>query len=328
MLLAITAIFAGFALLIWSSDKFVDGASAIARHSGLSPLIIGLTIVGLGTSAPEMIVSGMAAIDGNAGLGVGNAIGSNITNIALILGITALLIPLKVQSGILKKELPILIVLMLAAGGLIAGGQLGTLQGAALLLMLVGVMAWLVIDARGNSKKDILADEFEHELESEPVMPLKEAIIAFLIGLLVMLGSAKLLVWGATFIAHSFGISDLVIGLTIVAIGTSLPELAASIASARKGEHDIALGNVIGSNMFNILGVMALPGLIAPGPLPEGVLSRDYPLMLLLTIGLFAMAWHYKPERRSINRLEGGLLVAAFFGYQTILYLSVTGANV
>ncbi len=327
MLLATLAILAGFALLIWSSDKFVDGASAIAQHSGLSPLIIGLTIVGLGTSAPEMIVAGLAALQGNSGLGVGNAIGSNITNIALILGVTALLIPLKVQSGILKKELPILLLLMLAAGALIMGNYLGALQGILLLMMLAGVMSWLVYDAKGSSKKDILASEFEQEMEEVPLMPMKAAVIAFLIGLVVMLGSAKLLVWGAVFIAHSFGISDLIIGLTIVAIGTSLPELAASIASARKGEHDIALGNVIGSNMFNILGVMALPGLLAPGELPDGVLTRDYPIMLLLTVGLFAMAWHFKPERRSINRLEGGILLAAFVGYQVLLYQSVAGAS-
>lgn len=323
MLLAATAILVGFAFLIWSSDKFVDGASAIAAHSGMSPLIIGLTIVGFGTSAPEMLVSGFAAWDGNPGLGVGNAIGSNITNIALILGFTALLIPMPVKSEILKREIPILIVLMLMAWALIAPGYLGPLQGILLFAMLFLVMGWMVYQARSGSSTDPLAEEFAEELEEESLMPLNTAITTFAIGLLVLLGSAKLLVWGAVEVATFFGISDLIIGLTIVAIGTSLPELAASIASAKKGEPDIAIGNVIGSNMFNILGVMAIPGLLSPSELPADALSRDYPIMIVLTFALVLAAWHIKPEKRQIGRTEGGALLLAFVAYQWLLFTSV-----
>ncbi len=326
MLLASIAILAGFGLLIWSSDKFVDGASAIAKISGMSPLIIGLTIVGLGTSAPEMIVSGLAAYQGNPGLGIGNAIGSNITNIALILGITALLIPLKVKSRILKKELPLLLILMLAAWWLISGNYLGVPQGLALIAMLFAAMGWLIYDAMKTGSTDVLAEEFEQQLEDKEALPLKKALFWFFIGLIVLLGSAQLLVWGAVFIAQAFGISDLIIGLTIVAIGTSLPELAASLSSARRGEFDIAIGNVIGSNMFNILAVLAFPALIAPSILPDGVLSRDFPIMAALTVLMFIMAWHYKPARRIIGRGKGAILLALFVGYQIILYFSVTGA--
>lgn len=325
MLLAIAAILVGFALLIWSSDKFVDGASAIAYHSGLSPLVIGLTIVGFGTSAPEMMVSGFAAAQGNPDVGVGNAIGSNIANIALILGVTALAIPLAVQSRILKREIPLLIGAMLIAWLLIAQGYLGVTQGLILFAMLFVIMGWLVYEAKTSGASDPLAEEFADEL-AEHQMPLKQALGTFVIGLVVLLASAKLLVWGAVEIATAFGISDLIIGLTIIAIGTSLPELAASIASAKKGEPDIAIGNVIGSNMFNILGVMAIPGLIAPSAIPADALSRDYPIMVALTVGLFIMAWHFKPEKRRLGRVEGGLLLSAFVAYQFLLFFSVAGA--
>lgn len=323
MLLASAAILLGFALLIWSSDKFVDGASAIATHSGMSPLIIGLTIVGFGTSAPEMLVSGFAAWDGNPGLGIGNAIGSNITNIALILGCTAVFIPLAVQSRILKREIPLLLALMLVAWGIIYGGYLGPIQGIVLLALLFGVMGWMIYEAKSGGPIDPMAAEFAEELKDN-LMPLKQAIIAFVLGLVVLLASAKILVWGAVYVATAFGVSDLIIGLTIVALGTSLPELAASIASARKGEPDIAIGNIIGSNMFNILGVMALPGLISPSTIPADALSRDYPIMVILTIALFAAAWHFKPEKYRIGRIEGSALLLAFVAYQWLLFSSVT----
>jgi len=326
MLLPILAILAGFVLLIWSSDKFVDGASGIARHFGISPLIIGLTIVGFGTSAPEMLISGIAAWQGNPHLAVGNAIGSNIANIALILGTTALVIPLAMHSRLLKLELPILLGATLFTLLLLLDGNLNRLDGILLVATLLGVMTWLVRDALGARQKDALATEFEHELEeASKTQTLNKSILLFIAGLIVLLLSARLLVWGAVEIATAFGISDLIIGLTIVAIGTSLPELAASIASARKDEPDIAIGNVIGSNLFNMLGVLAIPGLISPGALPSDVISRDYPVMLALTIALFFLAFRFRSDEPKIGRVAGALLLAAFIGYEIMLFLSATG---
>lgn len=324
------AILAGFALLIWSADLFVTGASATARNLGISPLIIGLTVVGFGTSAPEMLVATIAAYGGNPGLAVGNAIGSNITNIALVLGATAVLVPLTVHSSILKREYPLLIAATLLAVGLMAtDNALGTVDGILMLVLLFVLMAWIVRQAiiqrqqaSSSASTDPLSDEFEQEIPAD--MPMKKAIWLLSIGIILLLVSSKLLVWGAINIATVFGVSDLIIGLTIVAIGTSLPELAASIMSARKGEHDIALGNVIGSNMFNTLGVLGITALVQPAELAEGVLSRDLPLMVVLTIIMFIMAFGRRGSGE-ITRFEGFLLLAIFVVYEIILYVSATG---
>ncbi|MGV6816275.1 MAG: calcium/sodium antiporter [Thiotrichales bacterium] len=319
MSLAILALIVGLALLVWSSDRFVDGASAIAFNLGLSPLIIGLTIVGFGTSAPEMLVSSFAALEGNPALGIGNAIGSNIANIALILGVTAFFIPIALSSKILRLELPLLLAAMILGYAVILDGYLSQADGVILFLALFSILGWLVRDALKNKPGDILVEEVYEEIPTK--MPLPAAIGWFLIGLVVLLISARMLVWGAVEIATAFGISDLVIGLTIVAIGTSLPELAASIASARKGDADMAVGNVIGSNLFNILGVMALPGLIRPDEVPVEAITRDYPLMLLLSLALFTMAYLFSPRERKISKIEGTVLTAIFFGYQLMLYM-------
>ncbi|MEJ2478701.1 MAG: calcium/sodium antiporter [Acidihalobacter sp.] len=318
MLLSLIAIAAGFALLIWGADRFVDGAAALARNLGVPPLVIGLTIVGMGTSAPELLVSGLAAAQGNPGLGIGNAIGSNITNIGLVLGVTALIAPLSVHSRLLQRELPLLLVAMLFGYVLLADGQLQRLEGLALLSGLFLVLIWMVYSGRRAGRAEAFAGEFE----LPQAMSTARATLLFLLGLIVLLAGSKALVWGAVDIAERLGVSDLVIGLTIVAIGTSLPELAASIISARRGEPDIALGNVVGSNLFNVLGVLGLPGLLAPGPVPGEVLSRDYPVMLALTVLLFAFAFSLRNGERHINRLEGGLLLAAFIGYEIWIYLS------
>ena len=318
MLLSLIAIAAGFALLIWGADRFVDGAAALARNLGVPPLVIGLTIVGMGTSAPELLVSGLAAAQGNPSLGIGNAIGSNITNIGLVLGVTALIAPLSVHSRLLQRELPLLLIAMLFGYLLLADGQLQRLEGVALLCGLFLVLAWMVYSAHSAGRSEAIADE----MELPQTMGTARAVLAFLLGLIVLLAGSKALVWGAVDIAQRLGVSDLVIGLTIVAIGTSLPELAASVISARRGEPDIALGNVIGSNLFNVLGVLGLPGLLAPGPVPGEVLTRDYPVMLALTVLLFAFAFSLRNGERHINRLEGGLLLAAFIGYEIWIYLS------
>ena len=322
MILNILAILAGFVLLTWSADRFVFGASGIARTLGISPLVVGLTIVGLGTSAPEMLVSGLAAYEGSPALGIGNAVGSNITNIALVLGVSALVAPMTVRSGILKREFPLLLGVMVLSTLLILDGYLGTVDGVILMTGLVVVMGWLVSQGRKHHEDDPMSAEYAQEVPEK--MPVSKALVPLFVGLLVLLGSSKLLVWGATNVALAFGVSELIIGLTIVAIGTSLPELAASVMSALKNEHDIALGNIIGSNIFNLLAVFSLPGLIYPAPLDPSVLIRDFPIMFLLTIALLPIAFDFKGNGGRINRVEGGFLLAAFIGYQVLLYFSVT----
>lgn len=330
MLLNTIAILAGFSLLIWGADRFVIGASATANNFGVSPLIIGLTIVGFGTSAPEMIVSTVAAWDGTPNLAVGNALGSNIANIALVLGLTALISPLCVHSKILQREYPIMFFIMLLVLVLLWDGQLSRLDGSILLAGMFVLMYFItrlglrerqqpdvIKNNHNNNTADPLTEEFDEDIPKDMSTPM--ALSWLLFGLIVLLISSKMLVWGAVNIAHEFGISDLVIGLTIVAIGTSLPELAATIASALKGEHDIAIGNIIGSNMFNLLGVLGIPGLIGAVTLDDNVLSRDYPVMLGLSILLFVFAYGFKGRGR-INRLEASILFACYIGYMMIIY--------
>lgn len=321
MLLDIFAILVGFAFLIWSADLFVNGASAVAKNMDVSPLLIGLVIVGFGTSAPEMLVAVFASVDGSPGLAIGNALGSNITNIALVLGVTTLLVPLHVHSGILKREMPILMGIMLVVLVMFIDGTLSRIDGLILAVGLVLVMSWLGRQALKESS-DPLSDEFEEEL---PVIATPKASMMLIVGLLILLGSSKLLVWGATNIAIELGISDLIIGLTIVAIGTSLPELAATIMSAYKKEHDIALGNIIGSNIFNMLGVLAFPALIAPGALPEGVLERDLPWTIGLTLLLFMLAYGFK-SAGYLSRFKGAIFLGCFIVYEVVLYLSATAS--
>jgi cation:H+ antiporter len=317
---SIVAILLGFALLVWSADRFVYGAAAIANNLGVSTMIIGITIVGFGTSAPEMLISVFAAIDGNPGLAIGNAIGSNIANITLILGVTALIIPLAVHSRTLQHEFPILLAVMFGAWWLMSDGSLMRIDGIILGLGLFIVMGWLIFDAMRARPDDPMLEELEEEIPHE--LPTSRAILWFIIGLAVLLASSKMLVWGAVNVAQMFGISDLVIGLTIVAIGTSLPELAASVMSALKDEADLAVGNVIGSNIFNTLGVLAIPALITPTQLQAETLTRDLPIMLGVTVLIFLMAFGFGKPDRNINRFEGGLLLACFIGYMTMIYLS------
>ena len=306
--------------MVWAADRFVLGASAIARNLGISPIIIGLTIVGLGTSAPEMFVSAIASLDGAPGLGIGNALGSNIANIGLILGITALVIPLSIKSETLKREFPVLLAIMLLTIILLIDGYLGRVDGLILMVGLCAMVYWLVNLGLRTRKTDPIRSEYEAEMPQ--YMSMLKATSWFLVGLLLLLVSSRILVWGATNVAHDFGVSDLVIGLTIVAIGTSLPELAASVMSALRKEPDIAVGNVLGSNMYNLLIVLALPGLIEPSSLPDEVMARDYPVMIGLTIALFAMAYGFRGSGR-LTRVEGGLLLMVFVIYQVSIFLGV-----
>jgi len=317
MMAAAAAILIGFGLLVWGADRFVIGAAAIARNLGVSTLIIGLTIVGFGTSAPEMLVSAVAAWQGNPGLAIGNALGSNIANIGLILGVTALISPIVVQSNMLKREFPVLLLTMLAGLGLMADGDLGRTDGMLLLAGLVLMIFWLVRQGM-QTRSDPLQTEIEAEIPGRMRMSL--ALMWFAVGLIVLLFSSRLLVWGAVSIAHALGVSDVVIGLTIVALGTSLPELAASVVSVLKGEHDLAIGNIVGSNMFNLLAVLGMPGVIRPGGFPTEILSRDFPVMIGLTLLLFVMAYGLRGPGH-INRYEGSALLAVYVGYMALLYV-------
>jgi len=316
MLLTIAAIVIGVALLVWSAGRFVDGAASIARNLRVPPMIIGLTIVSLGTSLPEMIVAAMAALDGNRDLGIGNALGSNIANIGLALGITALIVPLAVKSMMLRREIPVLFLITFLAFVLMADGALGFIDGVILSISLVLLVIW-IIRIGLKDQHDPLVEEFT---ESVPdAMSMGQSLMWFIAGLVLLMVSSRMVVWGAVDIAHYLGVSDLVIGLTIVAIGTSLPELAASIAGALNNEVDLAIGNVIGSNMFNLLAVLAMPALIHPGPFASEALLRDFPIMIGFTVALLVVSFGRKVG--NINRFEGGLLISGFAGYLYLLYL-------
>lgn len=324
MILFLLAIVAGFVILVWSADKFVDGAASTAKHLGMPTLLIGILIVGFGTSAPEMVVSAIAAMEGNPGLALGNAIGSNIVNVALILGVTALVSPIVVNSNIVKKEIPLLLLIVFIIGYLLLDNTLTFAEGIILLAGFFALIAWSIISAMRN-KGDSLESDIEEEL-IEHEMSLKAGILWLLVGLVLLIGSSRLLVWGAVGIAHEFGISDLIIGLTIVALGTSLPELAASVMAARKGEHDIAIGNVVGSNMFNILAVIGIATVISPmNNIPLEVLQRDWIVMLVLTLALLLMSYGFKAKNGVINRIEGTILIVCYIAYNTYLGMSLTG---
>ncbi|WP_020677483.1 calcium/sodium antiporter [Geopsychrobacter electrodiphilus] len=319
MTLAFFAIAVGLVLLVWSADRFVDGAASAARHFGMPPLLVGMVIIGFGTSAPEMVVSALAASQGNPGIALGNAYGSNIANIALVLGLTALIAPIAVHSQILRKELPILTVVTVLAAIQLWDGEISRIDGLVLLAVFCGLMGWAIRQGLRH-KEDSLGSAVELELIQHP-MPLGLALFWLLLGLLLLIASSRILVWGAVVIAQGFGVSDLIIGLTVVAIGTSLPELASSIAATRKGENDIALGNVIGSNLFNTLAVVGIAGTIHPMTVDAQVLSRDWLSMAFLTLLLFAFA--YRGLR--INRVEGAILLACYIGYTSYLVTSVFG---
>lgn len=316
MLTASLAVLAGLVILVWSADKFVIGAAATARHLGMSPLLVGLTIVSIGTSAPELFVSAVAALDGVGNLAIGNAVGSNITNIALVLGITALVSPLPLQKKLLRRELPLLLLVSVLATLTISDMSLNSIDSVILLAGLV-VALYLMFQDSSETGESIVDEDESEAIEGTSQ---KMAIVWLLVGLAFLMVSSKMLVWGATDIARYFGVSELIIGLTIVAIGTSLPELAASIASARQGHHDIAIGNVIGSNVFNLLAVMPVPGLISTTAVEPMALYRDFPVMLALTFMLLMM---FLLNRKSgtLGRVSGSILLGSYTAYLITLYL-------
>lgn len=321
MILSLAAILGGLILLVWSADRFVDGAASTARHFGMAPLLIGIVVIGFGTSAPEMIVSASSALSGSPGIALGNAYGSNITNIALILGLTAMIKPLLVNSDILKKELPILIAVTALSAYLLYDANVTRLDAIILLSVFFAYMGWTIIVAL-RSKNDALSEDVNAELAEHSAMSLGKSLMWLIVGLLLLMVSSQLLVFGAVEIAKFFGVSDLVIGLTIVAVGTSLPELASSIAAAKKGEVDLALGNIIGSNLFNTLAVVGIAGAIKPMEVGSEVFSRDIVIMSGLTVLLFFMCFNPRrnPNGGRINRLEGLVLFLAYVGYNLYLF--------
>jgi cation:H+ antiporter len=320
MAVAFLAIFFGLALLVWSADRFVDGSAVAARHLGVPPLLIGMVIVGFGTSVPEMLVSALSAVQNNPGIALGNAYGSNITNISLILGVTALISPIAVHSQVLRKELPILSAITVLAGYQLWDRELTRTDALVLLGVFAGLVAWTIWQGL-RKKADALGTEMEQELAAQ-TMPMGRAILWVVVGLLLLIASSRILVWGAVAIARSFGVSDLIIGLTVVAVGTSLPELASSVMAARKGEHDIALGNILGSNLFNTLAVVGIAGMLRPMAVAPEIFSRDVLVMGILTLALFAIGYGFRGPGR-INRFEGTALILCYIGYTAYLIISV-----
>ena len=324
MLIAVLKIIGGLIALTYGADRFVDGASSIAKSLNVSTLLIGLTVVAFGTSAPEMLVSASAALKGSPGIALGNAIGSNIANMALVLGATALVIPLVVQSQTLRKEFPILWVVMLGVFVLLYNLELTRFKAALMLIGLLIFMVWIVADGK-RTASNIKSDHVQEVVE----INLKSAILWTVLGLAILVVGANILVDGSSTVARYFGISDAVIGLTIVAIGTSLPELAASLAGALKGEPDLAMGNVIGSNVFNLLAVIGIAGTLSPMSISQELMSRDYTLMLLITGLLFAFCfWQQRGDKKegSLNRKHGIILLGIYVVYIVVIVLQSLAA--
>ena len=316
MILNYLGILAGLALLVYGADRFVEGAAAIARYLGMPPLLIGLTIVGIATSAPEILVGVVAALEGKTEIAIGNAIGSNIANIGLVLGFTVMLLPVTVKSLTLKREFIIMLFAIMWAYGWLWDGNLSHSDSVFLLVGLTAAILSVIVLSRKSARTDRLRNEFEIEIPERP--NIGRSIFWFLLGLAFLLGGAYLLVECAVIVAKHFGLSDLVIGLTIIAIGTSLPELAASITAVKKDEADIAIGNVIGSNMFNMLAVIGIPGMIHATDFDSIVLYRDFPIMIGLTLLMGLMVFIRGAGK--FDRTEGATLCLCFIAYQYWLF--------
>lgn len=315
--LYIGAIVIGLALLTWSADRFINGAVGCSDVLKLPPMVTGLVLVAFGTSAPEILVSTLASLTGSPALAVGNALGSNIANIGLVLGFTILIAPIPLKKAVLYRELPILLAATMLAWLLLLDYQLSPVDGVLLLLMLALSLGFLVWRNQPGAE-----DVFEIPEEGRSLSH-RQAVFHFLSGLIMLIASARLLVWGASELAIGLGIDELIVGLTIVAIGTSLPELAASLSAALKGHQDMALGNIVGSNLFNLLAVLAVPALLGPMGLSTEIILRDYGTMAALTVllGVFAYSMQRKGK---LARLEGGILLAIYGSYTTWLVVSIT----
>jgi cation:H+ antiporter len=317
MILSTSAVLFGLLLLVWSADRFIEGAAVSAARLGVPTLVVGMLVVGFGTSAPEMLVSAMASLAGSPALALGNAYGSNIVNTSLIVGLTAVLSPIAVHSRLVRRELPLLLGVTILSGVLVWDRTLARWECLLLLAGFVGMLAWTLYYAR-RSEDDALREEIESEVSAHQ-MPLPRALFRLVSGLVLLVVASRLLVWGAVEIAGALGVSDLIVGLTIVAIGTSLPELAASIVAVRRNEHDLALGNVVGSNLFNLLAVVGIAGAIAPlRGIEAEVVGRDFATVLGLTVLLAVLCLPFRGERR-VSRLSGVFLVGLYVAYTTVV---------
>ena len=328
MILSIVAIVVGLFLLVWSADRFVDGAVGVARFFGMSTFLIGMVIVGFGTSAPEMVVSILSAMNDTPQLALGNAYGSNIANIALILGVTALIAPVVVQKQAMSRDIPVLIAMTALTVLLLVDGNVSLIDGAVLLVAFVAIMGFNILSElkakRKRRKSGGVSEVSEFEEIPAEGVSIGRAVLYLLVGLVLLIVSSRMLVWGAVYMAHALGVSDLLIGLTIVAVGTSLPELASSIAAARRGENDLAVGNIIGSNIFNTLVVVGLASVIAPikAADPE-VMNRDVPIMSALTLLLFLICIPVKKKNgkrvSGFGRIGGALFLSLYVAYLVLL---------
>jgi cation:H+ antiporter len=318
----ILSVLLGIMVLLWSADRFVEASASAARHFGMPPLLIGMIVVGFGTSAPEMAVSTMAATAGNTAIGLGNAYGSNIANIALVLGLAALIRPITVQSGVLRKELPFLMAATALAAYQVWDGQLTRLEALVLLVAFTAILGWSVFVGLRH-RSDAFAGDMKRELDTR-AMPVRRAVLWLAVSLVLLIVSSRVLVWGAVDIARFLQVSDLVIGLTIVAIGTSLPELASTVAAIRRGENDMAVGNVLGSNLFNTLFVVGIAVAIQPTVVPPEILYRDMVVMGALTLALFVVCFGFRGPGR-VQRFEGAALLSVFGGYSAYLVTSTIG---
>lgn len=303
--------------LVYSADKFVEGASNLARNLGMSAILVGIVIVGIGTSAPEILVSSSAALEGSD-LALGNAIGSNISNIGLIIGLTALFVPLTVRRELLKKEFALLIAVTFLGIYLLSDGNLVRLDAFFFLISLAFVMYFFIMNAKHGKHNEAV------EEESEITMTMGKSILYTVLGMIALIGFSKLLVFGAVSLAKAMGVDDIIIGLTIVSVGTSLPELSACIAAARQKQADLAIGNIVGSNIFNILAVLSASGFIHPMEVKQEMLVRDLPLMGILTIGFLLVSFSPKGDGK-INRVDGFLFLTIFVLYITSLVLEEKG---
>lgn len=315
LILSLAYVAVGLVGLAWSADRFVAGSAALARSLGVSVLLVGIVIVGFGTSAPELLVSANAALQGNSGLAVGNALGSNIANVALVLGAAALVGPLAVRSRLLRQEIPLTLVSMLVTGVVLYDLKITRMEGILLICFLALFLAVMVIRGR-RERGDTYSVELEHAIPAAESAG--RALMRAVVGLAALLVSARILVDGAVSIAKTFDVSDLIIGLTVVAVGTSLPEAAAALASARKNEPDIAIGNVLGSNTFNMFGVIGLSGAIDPSAVDADAVYRDWPVMIGVFMVFGILAWSHK----SITRWHGALFLSGYVIY--LAYLGVT----
>lgn len=319
MLGDLSYILIGFILLVGGADRLVLGAGASARNFGISPLLIGLTIVAFATSAPEIVVAAVSALQGKTELAIGNALGSNIANVGLVLGAAALVRPMDVKSETLSREMPALLAVTLLTLMLFLDHYLGRVDGIVLLGGLGLLLYWIVTLGVKSEAGDPIRAEYEAEIRSD--LSMRASIAWLIVGLGALLFGADLLVRGASSLARDLGVTELVIGLTVVAVGTSLPEMAVSIVSALKGEYGLAIGNIIGSNMFNLLAVIGLAGIIQPTAVEASVLGLHFPVMIGLTLVLFAMAYTFGSGHGRINRAEGLALLLSYVGYFTYVVM-------